>query len=267
MTTLTQTIDAIREYRPTLDKYPILSAEDELELCKRLKHQNDLKAAEILVLSHLRLVIKIARQFENYGQRMDDLIHEGIIGMMKAVKTFDYTKGVRLAHHAMFYIKGEIRGFIQENFRLVKIATTNIHRTLLFNRQVVNSSESLEEVSKTLNLPLEQVKEFEQRYNSGYDVELEQTYSDGKPKETSIVDFSQEPTNILESAQHEWLLTEGIQNALKQLDERTRDIIQSRWLDEEPKTMKELSEIYGVSIARIGQIEQVGFKKLREILK
>ena len=266
MATLTQTIDAIREYQPIIDKYPMLSEEDELELAKRLKHQNDLKAAEILVLSHIRLVIKIAKNFKGYGVAFKDLVQEGTIGLMKAVKTFDYTKGLRLGAWAFGYIKSEIRDFIQENWRVVKIATTNAKRKLLFNRGVVNSAKNYQEVADELGVKLEDVKEFEQYYASK-ELNLNIDFSDGEEKERMFSDSSYEPTNVLERNEHEWLLTEGIQNALKQLDERTRNIIQSRWLDEEPKTMKDLSEIYGVSIARIGQIEQAGLKKLREILK
>lgn len=272
MAALTTTIDAIREYRPILEKYPVLSNEAAIELMKRYKNQSDLKAVETLVLSHLRLVIKIAKNFEGYGLPFKDLVQEGTIGMMKAVKNYDYSNVVSLASYAIGYIKGEITDFILSNWRIVKVATTKAHKKLFFNMGLLNSGICNSQIANELNVSEQDVDKFKQRFeaigNQSDFTNINRTdYGSDHEFEWESSDDSYEPTNVLERNQHEWLLTEGIQNALKQLDERTQNIIQSRWLDEDPKTMKELSEIYGVSIARIGQIEQQGIKKLREILK
>ena len=266
---------SLDSYLQAVNRYPLLSAEEEHELARRWKEEQDVEAARQLVLSHLRLVASVARRYLGYGLPQADLIQEGNIGLMKAVKRFDPDRGVRLVSFALHWIKAEIHEYILRNWRLVKVATTKAQRKLFFNlrsmRKGLGSLGASEtaEIAKTLGVKPEEVREMETRL-SGQDVGLDPTVEDGEESFSPIAYLSSpddEPVEILARDQTERLQHEGLSAALNNLDARSRRIIESRWLhQEEPATLHELAAEFGVSAERIRQIETKAMQKMRALI-
>ena len=266
---------SLESYIHTVNSYPMLSQEEETELGHRLRDYNDVDAAGRLVMSHLRVVVSIARKYIGYGLPQADLIQEGNIGLMKAVKRFDPDRGVRLVSFAMHWIKAEIHEYILRNWRMVKIATTKGQRKLFFNlRSLKQDSTSLTQgealqMAQDLGVRREEVLEMETRF-SGQDVALDPTVEDGEEGFSPISwlsDPEAEPTQVLERAALEHLSSVGLRHALDQLDDRSRHIIEARWLNEEnPATLHELAAQYTISAERVRQIENKAIQKLRLVL-
>ena len=264
----------IDAYMSAVNRLPMLTHEEEISLARRLRDENDLGAAQKLVLSHLRLVVSIARGYLGYGLPHADLIQEGNIGLMKAVKRFDPDQGVRLVSYSMHWIKAEMHEYILKNWRLVKVATTKAQRKLFFNLRSHKTGldsmtpDQVDELAKTLNVKREEVIEMETRL-SGRDIALEAPTDDEDDKFAPIAYLSsdmQEPTKVLESQQFDRLQTEGLSNALGKLDARSRRIVEARWLandDGSGATLHELADEFGVSAERIRQIEAVALKKMK----
>ncbi|WP_426341533.1 RNA polymerase sigma factor RpoH [Pseudoduganella sp. S-14] len=264
-------------YISAVNRLPMLTHEEEVALGKSLKEKNDIKAAETLVTSHLRLVVSIARGYLGYGLPHGDLIQEGNIGLMKAVKRFDPDQGVRLVSYAMHWIKAEIHEYILKNWRLVKVATTKAQRKLFFNlrshKQGLDamSPAQIDELAKTLDVKREEVIEMETRL-SGRDIALEAPSDDEDDKFSPIAYLSSdnmEPTKVLEAEQVVRLQSEGLETALSKLDARSRRIVEARWLandDGSGATLHTLAEEFGVSAERIRQIEAAALKKMKGAL-
>lgn len=263
------TIDA---YISAVNRLPVLSAERETELGRRLRDQEDLGAARELVLSHLRLVVSVARQYLGYGLPHADLIQEGNVGLMKAVKRFDPERGVRLVSFAVHWIKAEIHEYIIRNWRLVKVATTKAQRKLFFNLRSMRPDgqtldpEQVDHIARELNVRREDVSEMEVRM-SGRDMSLE-NQDDDDDSYAPIAYLSdegrQEPTRVLERAARDQLQSTGLSSALEALDARSRRIVEARWLqDDGGATLHELAKEFGVSAERIRQIEAAALKKMR----
>ncbi len=269
------TLGSLENYVQAVNRFPLLSAEQEHELAVRLRDDNDLEAARQLVLSHLRLVVAIARGYLGYGLPHADLIQEGNVGLMKAVKRYDPERGVRLVSFAVHWIKAEIHEFILKNWRLVKVATTKAQRKLFFNlRSMKQGSGSLsagevEEMAKVLNVHESDVREMETRMY-GQDMALEPSMDDDEDAFAPIAYLAApnaEPTQHLEIAEREKMANEGLSRALATLDERSRHIVESRWLEEEnPATLHELAAVYGISAERVRQIEAKALQKLKGVL-
>jgi RNA polymerase sigma-32 factor len=265
-------VSSLEAYVQAVNAIPMLTPEREVELGRRYKEKGELEAARDLVLSHLRLVVSVARNYMGYGLPQADLIQEGNLGLMKAVKRFDPERGVRLASFAIHWIKAEIHEYILRNWRLVKIATTKAQRKLFFNLRSMKTSTAaltpteIKQVASTLNVKESDVVEMEQRLQ-GADVSLEPSPDDGDEVVTPIAylaDASEGPAELLVRDESERLQTEGLARALENLDERSRRIIRARWLNEsEPKTLHELADEFGVSAERIRQIEAKAMQKMR----
>ena len=261
-------------YISAVNRLPMLTHDEEVQLGRRLKDNNDLKAAEKLVLSHLRLVVSIARGYLGYGLPHADLIQEGNIGLMKAVKRFDPDQGVRLVSYAMHWIKAEMHEYILKNWRLVKVATTKAQRKLFFNlrshKQGLDAMTpgQIDQLAKMLDVKREEVIEMETRL-SGRDIALESPTDDEDDKFAPIAYLSSdqtEPTKVLEAEQVTRLQSEGLETALAKLDPRSRRIVESRWLandDGSGATLHTLAEEFGVSAERIRQIESAALKKMK----
>jgi RNA polymerase sigma-32 factor len=269
-------ISSIEAYVSAVNAIPMLTPEREVELGRRLKSGNDLTAARDMVMSHLRLVVSVARNYMGYGLPQADLIQEGNIGLMKAVKRFDPERGVRLASFAIHWIKAEIHEYILRNWRMVKIATTKAQRKLFFNLRSMKSSQAaltpteIEQVAQTLNVKATDVIEMEQRLQGG-DVALEPSPDDGDESVGPIAYLAAEasdgPAQVYERNQSQTLRTEGLADALRNLDDRSRRIIESRWLDEaQPRTLHELADEFGVSAERIRQIEAKALQKMKKTM-
>jgi RNA polymerase sigma-32 factor len=265
-------LSSLESYVQAVNAIPMLTPERELELGRRLKESNDLTAASDLVLSHLRLVVSVARNYMGYGLPQADLVQEGNLGLMKAVKRFDPERGVRLASFAIHWIKAEIHEYILRNWRLVKIATTKAQRKLFFNLRSLKASSAtltpkeVKQIAKTLNVKEKDVVEMEQRLQ-GADIPLEPSPDDGDEGLTPIAylaDGAEGPAETFAHDQADRLQSEGLARALENLDERSRRIIRARWLAEsEPKTLHELADEFGVSAERIRQIEAKAMQKMR----
>ena len=265
-------ISSPESYVQAVNAIPMLSAERELELGRRLKESNDLTAARDMVLSHLRLVVSVARNYMGYGLPQADLIQEGNVGLMKAVRRFDPERGVRLASFAIHWIKAEIHEYILRNWRLVKVATTKAQRKLFFNLRSMKASSAtltpseVSAMAKTLNVKESDVVEMEQRMQ-GQDIVLDPSPEDGEERAGPIAflaDASEGPAEHFERNQSEGLATKGLARALSSLDDRSRRIIQARWLAEnEARTLHELADEFGVSAERIRQIEAKAMQKMR----
>jgi RNA polymerase sigma-32 factor len=267
-------ISSIEAYVSAVNAIPMLTPEREVELGRRLKTGNDLTAARDLVLSHLRLVASVARNYMGYGLPQSDLIQEGNIGLMKAVKRFDPERGVRLASFAIHWIKAEIHEYILRNWRMVKVATTKAQRKLFFNLRSMKSSSAaltpteVEQVARTLNVKEKDVIEMEQRLQGG-DVALEPSPDDSDESVSPIAYLAAEasdgPAQVYERNQSETMRTEGLAEALRSLDDRSRRIIEARWLNEaDPSTLHELADEFGVSAERIRQIEAKALQKMKK---
>jgi len=264
----------IDAYISAVNRLPMLTQEEEISLARRLRDENDLGAAQKLVMSHLRLVVSIARGYLGYGLPHADLIQEGNIGLMKAVKRFDPDQGVRLVSYSMHWIKAEMHEYILKNWRLVKVATTKAQRKLFFNLRSHKTGldsmtpDQVNELAKVLNVKREEVIEMETRL-SGRDIALEAPTDDEDDKFAPIAYLSsdaQEPTRVLESKNYDRLQTEGLSTALEKLDPRSRRIVEARWLandDGSGATLHELADEFGVSAERIRQIEAVALKKMK----
>jgi RNA polymerase sigma-32 factor len=282
-------------YVSAVNRLPLLSPTEEVELARALRDRGDVQAAGRLVLSHLRLVVSISRQYIGYGLPQGDLIQEGNVGLMKAVKRFDPEQGVRLVSYAMHWIKAEIHEYILKNWRMVKVATTKAQRKLFFNLRSMKQQlkagagtfegESAEtyrntltpaevaHVARELNVKPEEVVEMETRLAGG-DTALEPQEGDGEESFAPIAylaDDSQEPTQRIEALHRDWLAGDGIATALNVLDARSRRIVEERWLKVRDDghggmTLHELAAEYGVSAERIRQIEVAALKKMRKAL-
>ena len=263
---------SLESYIQSVNQFRILTQEEELQLARSLRDEGSIDAARQLVLSHLRLVVAIARGYKGYGLPQADLIQEGNIGLMKAVKRFDPERGVRLVSFAVHWIKAEIHEFILRNWRLVKIATTKAQRKLFFNlrsmKQALDtmSHEEVAEVAKQLNVKPEEVVEMETRF-SGRDISLEPLSEDDDEETFSPIAYltdGSEPSHVLEDEQTLRLRGEGLEQALGSLDARRRHIIEARWLREkDTATLHELADELGVSAERVRQIEAKAMQKLR----
>ena len=260
----------IDAYIQSAKQFPILTQEEEFRLATRFREEDDLEAARQLVLSHLRLVISVARGYLGYGLPHADLIQEGNIGLMKAVKRFDPTQGVRLVSFAIHWIKAEIHEYVLKNWRMVKVATTKAQRKLFFNlRSMKPGSEALTPtgiaaISEQLNVKPEEVSEMETRM-SGHDIALEGSNDDDDAFApiAYLQDKRSEPLRVLERRAADHLQSDGLQMALSALDERSRRIVEARWLADVPATLHDLAAEFGVSAERIRQIESKAMQKMR----
>ena len=265
----------LESYIQTANRFPLLTEQEELDLARRFRQDGDLDSARGLVLSHLRLVVSVARGYLGYGLPHADLIQEGNVGLMKAVKRYDPERGVRLVSFAIHWIKAEIHEYILRNWRLVKIATTKAQRKLFFNlrslKQGLNTmtGEEVGAVARQLGVKPEEVREMETRL-SGRDIAMEGSVEDEEDSFAPIAylaDPAEEPSEALARHEMERLRDEGLKQALAQLDERSRRIIRRRWLAEgEAATLHELADEYGVSAERIRQIEAKAMRKMKGML-
>ncbi|MCY7369689.1 MAG: RNA polymerase sigma factor RpoH [Polaromonas sp.] len=277
-------------YISAVNRLPMLTLEQEQEYARDLKATNNLDSAGKLVLSHLRLVVSISRRYLGYGLPHGDLIQEGNIGLMKAVKRFDPDQNVRLVSYAMHWIKAEIHEYILKNWRMVKMATTKAQRKLFFNlrsmkqaykgdadaathRDTLTESQ-IDSMAKTLNVKREEVIEMEKRM-SGADVMLDPSPGDDGDDAFGpiayLADATQEPAALMEADHRDYLASEGISTALDELDPRSRRIVEERWLKVNDDgsggmTLHDLAAVYGVSAERIRQIEVAAMKKMRKVL-
>lgn len=269
-------LDSLDQYMRTIKAFPVLTAEQELDYATRLKNNNDLEAAKALIVSHLRLVASIARGYSGYGLPQADLIQEGNIGLMKAVKRFDPSRGVRLVSFAMHWIKAEMHEYIVRNWRLVKIATTKAQRKLFFNlRSMKTGAGSLQpdevaHIARELKVKPEEVWEMESRLG-GHEISLEGNHDDDGEDTFSPIAYLQdqqpEPSEMLSAIEQEHLQTTGLAKALASLDERSRRIVEARWLSQgDSSTLHDLADEFGVSAERIRQIEQKAMQKMKEVL-
>lgn len=259
-----------------VNQIPLLSAEEEVDFAQRFHAQGDIEAARRLVLAHLRYVVRVARGYLGYGLPLSDLIQEGNVGLMKAVKRFDPTMGVRLVSFAVHWIKAEIHEFVLRNWRIVKIATTKAQRKLFFNLRHMKkrlgwfSAEEVEAVARDLGVSREDVLVMEQRLNamdSPYDAPNADTDEAFKAPEYYLHDASHDPAVLLEQENSGEEGREQLMQAFERLDGRSQDILQQRWLIENKSTLHVLAEKYGVSAERIRQLEKNAMKKLRTYME
>lgn len=273
---LSPSLDSFDLYQQQVQAIPLLTEQEEMNLAKKLHEENDLNAARQLIMSHLRLVIKIARSYSGYGLNQADLVQEGNIGLMKAVKRFDPSRGVRLVSFAMYWIKAEIQEFVVRNWRLVKTATTKAQRKLFFNLRSMKKTlqplkqEEIQEIAKELNVKESDVKEMEYRFN-GNEIALDYQDEDNEDEIFRPISYLQDenadPVKQLISKESESNNLSALFNAIKSIDERSRYVLESRWLNEEKsKTLHELADELGVSAERIRQIEQNALKKLKSLM-
>jgi RNA polymerase sigma-32 factor len=279
-------------YISAVNRMPMLTPEQEQEFARKLKNENDLEAASKLVLSHLRVVVSVARQYLGYGLPHADLIQEGNIGLMKAVKRFDPDQGVRLVSYAMHWIKAEIHEYILKNWRMVKVATTKAQRKLFFNLRSMKqglkaeadeatgthrdtlTAAQIDSMANDLNVKREEVMEMETRMSGG-DVLLDPAPSDDGEVAYGpiayLADAHHEPTAMIEAHQRDMMASDGIATALASLDERSRRIVEERWLKVNDDgsggmTLHDLADEFGVSAERIRQIEVAAMKKMKAAL-
>jgi RNA polymerase sigma-32 factor len=258
--------------------FPVLTAEEEHRYASRLKEFNDLESAQKLIVSHLRLVASIARGYVGYGLPQADLIQEGNIGLMKAVKRFDPDRGVRLVSYAMHWIKAEMHEYIIRNWRLVKTATTKAQRKLFFNLRSMKKSfntlnpDEVNNIANKLNVKPEEVMEMEYRLN-GQEMSLD-NHTDGDDDESSFSPIAfleadtPEPSEYLAKEQSAQLQSKALNQAIEDLDDRSRRIVQARWLsDDRSSTLHELAGEFGVSAERIRQIEQKAMQKIKRMMQ
>ncbi|WNJ96819.1 RNA polymerase sigma factor RpoH [Vibrio ruber] len=268
------TQDSLDSYIRSVNSYPMLSAEEEHELAERLHYKGEIEAAKGLILSHLRFVVHIARGYSGYGLPMADLVQEGNIGLMKAVKRFNPEVGVRLVSFAVHWIKAEIHEYVLRNWRIVKIATTKAQRKLFFNLRKskkrlgwFNHSE-VETVAKELGVEPSEVREMESRL-AAQDATFDMTVDDDEGNAASapvlyLEDKNSDVAENLESTNWEQHTNHRLSLAISSLDERSQHIVRSRWLDEPKATLQDLADNYGVSAERIRQLEKNAMKKLKE---
>lgn len=263
----------LEAYVQTVGSIPILSVEEERELADRLFYQQDLEAARQLVMSHLRFVVHIARSYSGYGLAQADLVQEGNVGLMKAVKRFNPEMGVRLVSFAVHWIRAEIHEFILRNWRIVKVATTKAQRKLFFNLRSAKkklawlSHDEVNAVAEDLGVPTREVREMESRLY-GQDLGFDGAQDDDDETAYAPVHYLQDrrydPATQLEKADWSESSNQQLQQGLEQLDERSRDILYQRWLSEEKATLHELAAKYQVSAERIRQLEKNAMNKLKK---
>ena len=252
---------------------PMLSAEEERQLAVQLRDEKDLNAAQKLITSHIRFVVRIARNYSGYGLALPDLVQEGTVGLMKAVKRFDPEMGVRLVSFAVHWIKAEIHEYILKNWRIVKVATTKAQRKLFFNLRSSKkrlgwfSQQEVNDVAEDLGVKPETVLEMESRL-SGQDIAFDgpmQDDDDGVVATPAgyLSDMRMEPASLLEADDSESQMKQRLSHALNGLDQRSREILEARWLGESKSTLHELADRFQVSAERIRQIEKSAMKKLK----
>jgi RNA polymerase sigma-32 factor len=266
---------SLESYVQAVNRYPILTQERERDLARRLRSDGDLEAARELVVSHLRVVVAISRGYLGYGLPQADLIQEGNIGLMKAVKRFDPARGVRLVSFAVHWIRAEMHEYILRNWRIVKVATTKAQRKLFFNLRSLKSSlatlgtEEAKAVAKQLGVKPEEVVEMETRL-TGKDITLEPAGDDDEDSYAPISYLAAEgaePGRLLEHEQTERLRASGLARALESLDARSRRIIEARWLGEkESATLHDLADEFGVSAERVRQIEAKALTRMKGVI-
>ena len=277
-------------YISAVNRMPMLTLEEEQAFARKLRNEDDLESAGKLVLSHLRLVVSVSRQYLGYGLPHGDLIQEGNVGLMKAVKRFDPDQGVRLVSYALHWIKAEIHEYILKNWRMVKVATTKAQRKLFFNLRSMKQGfkadaglnthrdtltvDQIDVMARDLNVKREEVMEMETRMSGG-DVLLDPAPSDDGEQAYGpiayLADANHEPTAMLEAHERDMLSSEGIATALAALDDRSRHIVEERWLKVNDNgsggmTLHDLAAVYGVSAERIRQIEVAAMKKMKKTL-
>jgi RNA polymerase sigma-32 factor len=265
-------VGSLDAYISAVHRIPVLSQEEEQDLSRRYQAEEDLNSARKLVMSHLRFVVHVARGYSGYGLQLSDLIQEGNIGLMKAVKRFDPDQGVRLVSFAVHWIRAEMHEFILRNWRIVKVATTKAQRKLFFNLRKSKkrlgwmNAEEVRVIAKDLGVPEATVREMESRL-SGRDIGFEapaDADEDAKPAPAAfLIDEGADPYENVSDADQSDNQLETLSAALQKLDERSRDIIQRRWLNEDKATLQDLADEYGVSAERIRQVEANAMKKMR----
>jgi RNA polymerase sigma-32 factor len=271
-------ISSIEQYVQFVNSIPMLTEAEEKALAKRLREEGDLDAAQSLILSHLRFVVSVARSFLGYGLSFSDLVQEGNIGLMKAVKRFDPDMGVRLVSFAVHWIKAEMHDFIIKNWRIVKVATTKPQRKLFFNLRSSHkrlgwmSKEEITHIAQELKVSEADVIEMEKRMNSidmQFDAPIEDEHLDEQPVAPALyltAPESQNPDQQAETEQYDIDQAESLEEAMKSLDLRSQEIINARWLREPKATLHELAAEYQISAERVRQIETAAFKKLKQFL-
>ena len=269
-------LGSLEAYISATHRVPMLTQDEEQELAERLRRDSDLDAAKRLVLSHLRFVVHVARGYQGYGLPLGDLVQEGNIGLMKAVKRFDPTLGVRLVSFAVHWIRAEMHEFILRNWRIVKVATTKAQRKLFFNLRKSKkrlgwlTHDEAQTVAKELGVPLATVLEMESRLSGrdvGFDAPSDSGDDDAPPAPVAyLVDHTADPYQTLANDDQEESQLESLREGMARLDQRSRDIVTRRWLrDGEKATLQELADEYGVSAERIRQIEANAMKKMRAL--
>ena len=269
-------IGSIEAYICRVNQIPMLSPEEEYNYATRYQDDGDLESARSLVLAHLRYVVRVARGYLGYGLPLNDLIQEGSVGLMKAVKRFNPTMGVRLVSFAVHWIKAEIHEFVLRNWRIVKIATTKAQRKLFFNLRQMKSrlgwftNEEVDAVANDLGVSREEVLRMEQRLNA-MDTSFDAPASDNdelfNAPENYLHDASSDPALLVEQERHGEQGRENLSQAFEKLDERSQDILQQRWLLENKATLHDLADKYGVSAERVRQLEKNAMKKLRQFIE
>jgi len=267
----------IGSYIQAVNSFSILTAEEEKHLAEQLYYENDLEAARRLVMSHLRFVVHIAKSYAGYGLNQSDLVQEGNVGLMKAVKRFNPEKGVRLVSFAVHWIKAEIHEYILRNWRIVKVATTKAQRKLFFNLRGAKkklawlTNDEAIAVAADLNVDVKQVREMEGRLAStdmGFDAGVDEDDDTAFQAPVNYLEDSRyNPATQWEDSDWESNSVANLENALSQLDERSRDILQQRWLSEQKSTLHDLAAQYGVSAERIRQLEKNAMKKVRTMIE
>ena len=266
---------SLDSYIRMANQYPILTADQERELAERFYYDEDLDAAKQLIMSHLRFVVHIARGYMGYGLPLADLIQEGNIGLMKAVKRFNPEVGVRLVSFAVHWVKAEIHEYVLKNWRIVKVATTKAQRKLFFNlrknkqRLAWFNEEEIQKVAEELGVSPEDVKEMESRMTGqdmGFDLPVGEDGDEAYVPSMYIEDDSSNFADELEDEEHSGQATAQLAYALAQLDERSQDIIKTRWLDENKATLHELAAKYNISAERVRQLENQALKKIKDAI-
>jgi RNA polymerase sigma-32 factor len=272
--TLPVPVGSLESYIHAVSRFPILSPDQELQLARKFRAEDDVEAARQLVLSHLRLVVAIARGYMGYGLPHGDLIQEGNIGLMKAVKRFDPERGVRLVSFAVHWIRAEIHEFVLRNWRMVKVATTKAQRKLFFNLRSMKptldplTQSEIGSMARQLRVKPEDVAEMEMRL-AGQEIALEPSSDEDESYApiAYLADRSPEPSELVEAKQEEELRTRGLESALASLDTRSRRIIETRWLREkDPATLHDLAAEFKVSAERIRQIEAKALEKMKGVI-
>jgi RNA polymerase sigma-32 factor len=269
---------SLQSYLDAVHQIPILTKEEEIDLFKRFQDTHDLDAARQIVLSHLRYVAYVARSYSGYGLPLDDLIQQGNVGLMKSVKKFDLSHGVRLVSFAVHWIKAEIHEYILKNWKIVKVATTKAQRKLFFNLRKAKerlgwfNPEEVEQVASDLGVKPEEVLEMESRL-SGFDQSFEMSNDEedddyiAGPASYLTLGEAEDPAWVAADDEITDLQSTGLTEALQSLDPRARDIVESRWLTDDKAGLKDLAEKYGVSMERIRQIEARAFEKMQPFLQ